>query len=124
MSLQTSIMGGLQWESTPIAATANTSYDVFTATDDETVASVLVVVNEASSAAKYTLNWYKSANTTSYPIFRSEVAADDTDVIESIPRRLASGDKITVTPDASCTLRVYAVVTRLPRTVQATRYER
>lgn len=118
MTVQAQFIGGLE-RVNPVRLTSTSNTDIHTATDNETIVAGFGIANETSGAVKISVFWYNASNTTSYLIWRGDIAADGATIVSDIPQRLRAGDKITATAASGNALTVNPKVMRLGRTVPA-----
>lgn len=101
MGVQANYAGNLY---VPVCQTlANTTKIALgTAMDDDslTVAS-FAFCNDNASAVVCQLYWYDASTTTEHLVWQKSVATDTTEVVESLPLRLRTGDEIRVVGNSS-----------------------
>ena len=69
--------------------------------DDSLTLASFAICNDNASAVVAQLYWYDAANTTEHLVWQKSVATDTTEIIESLPLRLRTGDEIRVVGNSS-----------------------
>ena len=96
----------------PVRLTTTSSTDIKTATDDIELVGAISFANETGSAVASVLCHYYDG-TTDFLVFSAPVPAYGTVVMEGMPIKLKSGDKIKVTASTANAITVTPIVSRI-----------
>ena len=120
MSIQATYNGAPMWEAQPLLLTGTSDTDVYTATSNTELCAGFSVVNSSASGVIISISYYNATSTNSRLIFKRTVAANDTEIVDNLPRRMRTGDKITATAATGNVLTIMPLMMRQGRTEQAT----
>ena len=112
MSVHANYQGGIERSTEGLLLTGTSRTDVFTAYDNRGLVDTFSVVNNSASAVIVTLEFYDSTAAAYRIIWRKEVAANDTEVINDLPQRLYENDKIAATAATGNVITVNLVIVR------------
>lgn len=96
----------------PVRLTTTSSTDIKTATDDIELVGAISFANETGSAVASVLCHYYDG-TTDFLVFSAPIPAYSTVVMEGMPIKLKSGDKIKVTAATANAITVTPIVSRI-----------
>ena len=120
MSIQATYNGAPMWEARPLLLTGTSNTDVYTATSNNELCAGFSIANSSASGVAISVFYYNLTDTTSYLIWRGTIAADGATIIDNLPQRLRTGDKITATAATGNVLTIKPFMMRQGRTEQAT----